>query len=315
MFFNKFTYKVSKLNFFKLSLVFVLGISFIAKAKTTINQYYNSSLTIQDSIQSEVKVTADSLQGFYYLEDGTFLGKMGNRDEVLLTDSSTYNTLLAQDSVFISSVINISEIYNISHSDFLNRVNWTYGEGGGMAAVFYASTINNMAKEFGEHKMYKFLNEGEKDSAANNKRKYFVDYDGSNTNYKRFRRYRQFILSDSKKNKISKEDMKFLRESSRANLDVIRGVTNDVTEGATNKSGGKRAIAYAQYRNAPEQKMYVVEVTNSVSKYKSYHIFYKLAQRQESKQGYTLVKMIDFEVVSTDDILGDKGSHPLHKQQ
>lgn len=51
-------------------------------------------------------------------------------------------------------IYSLTEIANISHSEFLNRVNWTYGEGGGMAADFYASTINNMAIKMGERRMY-----------------------------------------------------------------------------------------------------------------------------------------------------------------
>lgn len=245
-------------------------------------------------------------QGFYYLKDGTYLGKIGNKNEVLVTDRFTYNALLVNDSIYPSKVVDLTQQCKLSHSDFLNRVNWTYGEGGGMAADFYASTIANMAEIDGEHGMYKHMNEGVKSNAANNKTKYFVEYDGTNGNYKRFKRYRKAILQNKSLDKGLKNHHKFLKEATRANISILLGNTEDITAGAINKAGGKNAILYSQLHNVPGQKMHVIKAVNKASGYTSYHIFYKLGKKQNTKQAYTLITMDDFNIVDSVEVLGDE---------
>ena len=85
--------------------------------------------------------------GDYYGKNGEHLGK----------DKYIDNKVYAAESVqkdkdgYVTSAknsIDLTKKYGITHSDFLNRANWVYGEGGGNFTDYYAHTIQNL-KEHG----------------------------------------------------------------------------------------------------------------------------------------------------------------------
>lgn len=258
----------------------------------------NSSNIVSVSSKVDLMVlTPDSTsyQGYFYTEKGKFLGSRGNEDSVYITSQQTYDALVNHDSIDLRNIYSLSEFGNITHSDFLNRVNWTFGEGGGVAADYYASAINNMAMKMGEHGMYVQMNEGEKGTPSQNIQKYFFDYEGANSNYRGFKNYRNYITNQGSLNKKVAKNLAYYEHATEGNIRILSGKVTDPTEGAINKVGGKRAIEYALLHNVEGQKMVVVKFINKTTKYTSYHVFFELGKkRDKALSEYTLVTIENF---------------------
>lgn len=258
-------------------------------------------------LDSKVFPKEHEFEGFLYSQEGDFIGKIGNQDRIFITTRETYNAIINHDSIYASEIYSLTEISGLSHSEFIDRVNWTYGEGGGMAAEFYASTINNMANKMGEEKMYIQMNEGEKNTTPQkNKEKYFVKYKGSNKNYSRFIKYRGHITQNNTLSKDLKRHLKYLKKATQANIDVLTGKISDLTLGATNKIGGKSSIKYALKHNTSENPIIVVKAVNKETQYTSYHIFFCLGNlKQKMDEKYILITMEDFNTISKENVLFD----------
>ena len=241
---------------------------------------------------------SNAYQGYFYSEDGKFLGRKGTKDEVYITNSQTFVALNHSDSIDARQIYSLTDITGISHSDFLNRVNWAYGEGGGAAADYYASTINNMAVKMGEHRMYVHMNEGVRSTASANIQKYFVDYDGPNRNYTNFISYRNYILDGVRLDHVSRKDLAYYEYATKGNIQVLSGKVEDPTNGAINKAGGIRSINYALHHNVDGQEIVVVKSINKTSNYTSYHVFFELGKKKDTAASeYTLITMENFKIV------------------
>ena len=84
------------------------------------------------------------VDGSFYDKQGIYLGKIGSRDNVFITDKSLYSELEKGKNVDKEKIINFTEKAELNNEQFLNRANWVFGEGGGAFADRYAMTIKNL---------------------------------------------------------------------------------------------------------------------------------------------------------------------------
>jgi hypothetical protein len=93
--------------------------------------------------QFSAKVEKDDAAGYYYQEDGVFLGKIGNSENVYITDKGTYAKIEKKEKVEDSKVIEFTEKYKLNNEQLLDRANWVFAEGRGGVALYYAFALEN----------------------------------------------------------------------------------------------------------------------------------------------------------------------------
>ncbi|MEN2401043.1 type VI secretion system tube protein TssD [Flavobacterium sp. MC2016-06] len=97
-------------------------------------------------IQTEEEKTEDktNVNGYFYNNEGIYLGKIGSGDNVYITDKLSFSELEKGNNVEKEKIVFFTEKYELNNNQFLNRANWVFGEGGGAFADRYAMTIKNL---------------------------------------------------------------------------------------------------------------------------------------------------------------------------
>ena len=89
------------------------------------------------------------INGYFYTTGGMYLGKIGDGDNVYITDQITFAEAQKGKNVE-DKVVNFTKKYGLNNEQLLNRAHWVFGEGRGEFADDYAHTIENM-KKWGYH--------------------------------------------------------------------------------------------------------------------------------------------------------------------
>lgn len=271
--------------------------------KATIKQIKVKGVTKE--VNNKVLTLSTENNPYYYAIDGTFLG-IGN-DKTKTTEvrlAKPVETANGKNYFYPSDIKGRKTdnwvVINNNYDNFINRVNWAYGEGGGDAADYYAHAINNLAKIEGENKMYIHMNQGHSTTPEAQKKKYFIDFSEGNPNYKRFRKYVNGEVFVTEKDKGLKEyyEERF-KAVTKATIGVLVGLTDDPTNGSTNWAGGKENISYTLEYNKGNQ----VIVVKSEGRYgfTSYNTFYQLGfKKTQPDIKYTLITYYEFQKMSTE---------------
>lgn len=93
---------------------------------------------------SREEEAVEILNGYFYTEEGIYLGKHGAGNDVNITDKATFSEIEKNKPVEKSKILFFTEKTKLNNEQFLNRANWVFGEGGGMFAERYAMTIENL---------------------------------------------------------------------------------------------------------------------------------------------------------------------------
>ncbi len=124
--------------------------------KSTIKcEYGGVDITITDCAQRNVIEKIDTtgapvpslestVNGYFYTNEGIYLGKIGTSDNVYITDESSFLEVKKRGMVSKGKIIYFTEKSELNNVRFLNRANWVFGEGGGAFADRYAMTIKNL---------------------------------------------------------------------------------------------------------------------------------------------------------------------------
>ena len=225
------------------------------------------------------------LAGDFYDENGNHIGNDGVKDnKVYITDQKTIDSNTKDKKTNWSAVkdskstTDLTQKYKISHSDFLNRANWVYGEGGGNFTDYYAHTMKNLK----EHGVWGPANKPFKSDEAMFKTKmthkvgkviknmypgYFDGTDG-NVNSKAFANLRNDLDQLT-----SNEDM---RNSIKSVIGSIMGTTTDPTGGAYQWVGGPGANGPLARNPTLNNATNVTNKTSGKGKGQRYHTFYEL---------------------------------------
>ncbi|WPV65396.1 hypothetical protein [Chitinophaga sp. LS1] len=169
----------------------------------------------------------------------------------------------------------------VNISQFINRVHWAYGEGGGTAADYFASTINNAANKFGEDQMYAGMTTKMKAdkvpiTSENQKKIYFYQTmpagkEKVNDNYTGFNTLvgGEDLTSLPNINADKKDDLKLqirktrIREGIVAAKKVLTGETTDLVAGATKWGSGSGSQAEKANRDQSTQGTVITKVNQN----------------------------------------------------
>jgi hypothetical protein len=210
--------------------------------------------------------------GDYYSKDGYYVGSDGKNDNKVYAVNGSGNEPYANESssatTLVSRVENgVQKEYNvknekiqdlvITHTQFLDRAHWAFGEGPYFAEPT-AFAINNIAKEFGEDQAFSKMTKGLPSQAfrKQGKNEFLSEYrklkgshlkeiafsgDFSDDMYNTFSNYRS-NLSSLNVNEQYPNYAKFARVSISATIKALSGVP-DITNNANEWVG----TGYQQY--------------------------------------------------------------------
>lgn len=200
--------------------------------------------------QFSAKVEKNDAAGYYYQEDGVFLGKIGNSEDVYITDKGTFEKIKNKEKVDSSKVIAFTQKYKFNNKQLLDRAHWCYGEGGGLYSDYYAFAIINL-KEHGvwgpakkpfatdeamyktkmTHKVTQIKEDGKKIKVIKNMYPgYFTGTDG-NVNSKAF--------AEKRKNVKDLNSLIRANQTIKSVIASIMGTIADPTNGAYQWVGGE----------------------------------------------------------------------------
>lgn len=230
--------------------------------------------------------TGMSVDGDYYNKKGKHIGNDNKKDNIVyVTDEQTINNNTSNGKTdwnkvqSSESTTNLTSTYGISHTDFLNRANWVYGEGGGEYVDHYAHTIKNLRKHgksgrkpfesdeaMFKTKMTHQIKKDGKKIILNMYPGYFDGGDG-NVNSKAFANMRDDLNALTSNDKMMK--------SVGAIIGSLMGLTIDPTGGAYQWVGGAGAQGGIAKNPALNNAKGVINVTSGSGKNQRYHTFYQ----------------------------------------
>lgn len=143
---------ISLTNWENISETFIDNNQALLRKSTIKCTQSNENISIVDSGQkaflSDLEPKSEPVKpapsGYYYSEDGIFLGKIGHLEDVYLTDKTNFEKMKKREKYDESNVIEFTKKYNFTNKELLNRANWVYGEGGGNFPDHYAHAIVNL---------------------------------------------------------------------------------------------------------------------------------------------------------------------------
>ncbi|KQB42745.1 PAAR-like protein [Flavobacterium aquidurense] len=122
-------------------------------------EYGGVDITIWDCGQRNVITNLDTLgapvpeytpivyvNGYFYSNDGIYLGKISSGENVYITDQLSFLELEKGKNVEKEKVIYFTEKYGLNNTQLLDRANWAYAEGKGYIPEYYAYAMNNFQK-------------------------------------------------------------------------------------------------------------------------------------------------------------------------
>jgi RHS repeat-associated protein len=216
--------------------------------------------------------------GDIYSSDGKYLKNDGIDDKkVYVVDKSKIVT--TEDGTRKWANNDQIEIKGVDHTDFLNRANWVYGEGGGNFTDHYAHTIQNL-KEHGvwgpankpfasDEAMFKskMTHKNSSGKIVNMYPGYFDGTDG-NVNSKAFANLRKDLYKLT-----SNEGM---RASISSVIGSMMGTTQDPVNGAYQWVGGAGSQGGIAKNPTLNNATNVTNVTSGTGNGQRYHTFYSL---------------------------------------
>jgi RHS repeat-associated protein len=240
---------------------------------------------------SNIPIWATDLDGLeaYFSNNGSFIkwGEVKSNDApIIVVTGKTEVTL------------------KVNYGQFMDRIHWAYGEGAGLAADYYAHTIDNISERDSEGTMYKHMNCGEVGSGATQKKRYFKLGTHGNNNYKFFRNNFRGKVETKKENgkttttysddfnlieningknaELSKGKNGYLytygsemaRACVKATIEVLTGTSVDPTGGATTWAGGQASEDYVK-KHAEDEVPINKVITKTRYGFKAIHFFYK----------------------------------------
>jgi len=218
------------------------------------------------------------------MNDGDYYGMNA---EHLGKDKYDDNKVYVAESVqkdkdgYVTNAKNSTDLtkeYGITHSDFLNRANWVYGEGGGNFTDYYAHTIQNLK----EHGVWGPANKPFKSDEAMFKSKmthlsngkilnmYPGYFDGTDGNFDS----KAFANLRSDLDKLTSNTG--MRNSIQSIIASIMGTTVDPTNGAYQWVGGAGENGPLARNPTLNNATNVTNMTSGTGKGKRYHTFYEL---------------------------------------
>ena len=215
--------------------------------------------------------------GDYYSKNGEYLGKDKYNDNKVYVAESVQKDKNGVVTCAKSST-DLTNDYGITHSDFFNRANWVYGEGGGNYTDHYAHAIKNLK----EHGVWGPANKPFKSDEAMFKSKmthksggkilnmypgYFNGTDG-NFNSKNFANLRVDL------NELSSNTG--MRYSIQSVIGSLMGTTKDPTNGAYQWVGGAGENGPLARNPVLNNATNVTNVVSGDGKGQRYHTFYEL---------------------------------------
>lgn len=235
-----------------------------------------------------LKIDPDrALDGDFYAENGKYLGTDNIKDDkVYVTSEKTVsaNTNSSNKSVNWSNVkesaatTDLTTKFGISHTNFLNRANWVFGEGGGNFTDHYAHAIQNL-KENGvwgpankpfksDEAMFKSKMTHKSGGKILNMYPGYFDGTDGNVNSKAFANLRS-DLGELTSNSG-------MRASVGSVIGSVMGTTVDPTNGAYQWVGGAGTQGGVAKNPAMNNATNVTNVTSGTGKGQRYHTFYSI---------------------------------------
>jgi len=100
------------------------------------------------------KFLLKTINGYFYTKDGIYLGKIGNGNNVYITDEATFLEVQKGKNAD-DKIVFFTDNYKLNNEELLDRANWAYAEGKGYAPEYYVFAMNNFKKVAGtEKEMY-----------------------------------------------------------------------------------------------------------------------------------------------------------------
>lgn len=272
------------------------------------DDYYYEEDSVNNSIE-EGKVISEGKPGYYYQEDGTFLGKIGNNENVFITDSSTFGKIKNNEQITESRLIAFTEKYKINNDQLLDRAHWCYGEGGGTMPDQLANSLNNRSKMLGEEQMYAGMTTKSKKDPNNpitstrQKKIYFEQSiadskETVNINYKDFKTLFKDYVKANTKEKIENSKEKFkikeIKKTISSNIKVISGKIKDDLDGAAFWVSGSTGEKYSLDNSKLGTTVTKVSQKSAYG-YPATHWFFNFKKANEKKNTIVYMKEIKLE--------------------
>lgn len=200
------------------------------------------------------------INGYFYTSDGIYLGKIGNGNNVYITDHATFSEVEKGKNVK-EKIIFFTEKYGLNNTQILDRANWIFGEGRGEFADDYAHTIQNI-KNWGpwgqgyknESDMYKSMTDGKYSGKD--------DFFSGNTGYSTYDDF-----SKARKNIINLNKLKKANIVIKSVISQQMNTTEDQTPNATQWLGYPNTLSKKEIKNGEKQTQADKSYNRTVKKY------------------------------------------------
>lgn len=225
------------------------------------------------------KFLLKTINGYFYTKDGVYLGKIGNGNNVYITDEATFLEVQKGKNAD-DKIVFFTDKYSFDNEQLLLRAHWVYGEGGGFFTDYYAHAIKNLRthgvwgpanKPYStDEAMYKqkMTHKNKKTGKIKNMYPgYFNGTDG-NINSKAF--------SKARKNMIEINSLVRANDAIKSVIGSIDGTLKDPTNGCYQWVGGTGTEGMLSKNPDANNAKDVVNKTNKIDNANFYHTFYKI---------------------------------------